>query len=293
MLTVDADGQPSDRQPKQLPYWQEFLAEGVVLELVAIPGGKFLMGAPRTEEGWQPNQSPQHWVAIAPFWMGTSVVTQAQWQAVAALPKVKQPLVPDPACFIAPQRPVEQISWQDAMEFCARLSALTGREYRLPSEAEWEYACRAGTQTPFHFGETISTDIANYSGLDWEFDGKLCTKGAYGKGKTGCDRRETTPVKNFGVANAFGLYDMHGNVREWCADAWYDYQQAPDDGSAWNPDTQATHRILRGGSWNGGPRSCRAAFRSRFDAISGMYDIGFRVLCCQVEPGLAVQTPVD
>jgi formylglycine-generating enzyme required for sulfatase activity len=190
-LMVDPRGHLQSRQSQSVQVdWQE-LGDGVVLELVAVPGGDFLMGAPRAEEGWHPSQAPQHRVTIASFWLGKYPVTQAQWSAVAALPKVNQNLAANPACFVGENRPVEQVSWYDAIEFCQRLSLYTGRSYRLPTEAEWEYACRAGTSTPFHFGETITTDLANYSGINWEYQGRVCSKGAYGQGPEGVDRRET------------------------------------------------------------------------------------------------------
>ncbi len=132
--------------------------------------------------------------------MGRYPVTQEQWQAVAALPPINRNLKAEPSRFKGDKLPVEQVSWEEAKEFCDRLSQLTEREYRLPTEAEWEYACRAGTTTPFHFGETISAELANYYG-----------KATYGKGVEGVDREQTTPVGYFKVANAFGLYDMHGN----------------------------------------------------------------------------------
>lgn len=279
VVTVDPQGQPQAQVSKTGPVWTELLKDGIELELVDIPGGTFIMGAPQTEEGWQPNQSPQHEVAIAPFWMSRTPITQVQWSTIAALPVIKRRLSPNPSCFSGANRPVEQVSWQDAIEFCARLSAFTGQTYRLPSEAEWEYACRAGTQTPFHFGETITTELANYSGVNWEYDGRLCSKGFYGQGPTGSDRRETTDVGSFGVANDFGLYDMHGLVKEWCADPWHEtYEGAPTDGSVWLMQGDPVQRVLRGGSWNGGPRVCRSAFRSRADQDSNLYDIGFRVV---------------
>ncbi|NEO21280.1 MAG: formylglycine-generating enzyme family protein, partial [Moorea sp. SIO4A5] len=126
--------------------------------MVAIPEGSFIMGSPETEEGHTNDESPQHRVTVTSFFMGKYPVTQAQWQAVAALPQVNRELEPDPSHFKGKNRPVEQVSWYDAVEFCERLSQYTKRPYRLPSEAEWEYACRAGTTTPFHFGETITTD---------------------------------------------------------------------------------------------------------------------------------------
>ncbi len=279
VVTVDPQGQLQPPAIHTAPAWVELLQDGVELELVAIPGGSFMMGAPQTEEGWQPNQSPQHEVAIAPFWISRTPITQVQWSTIAALPVIKRRLSPNPSCFSGANRPVEQVSWQDAIEFCARLSAFAGQTYRLPSEAEWEYACRAGTQTPFHFGETVTTDLANYSGVNWEYDGKLCSKGFYGQGPTGCDRRETTDVGSFGYANAFGLYDLHGLVKEWCADPWHDnYEHAPVDGTVWLVQGDPGQRVLRGGSWNGGPRVCRSAFRSRADQDTNLYDIGFRVV---------------
>ncbi|MDX2242625.1 MAG: formylglycine-generating enzyme family protein [Leptolyngbyaceae cyanobacterium bins.302] len=279
VLTVDPTGQPIQCIQQVASGWLELLKDGIELELVSIPGGRFLMGAPKTEEGWQPNQSPLHEVTIAPFWMSRTPVTQVQWGAIAALPQIQRRLSPNPSCFSGANRPVEQVSWHDAIEFCARLSAFTQQPYRLPTEAEWEYACRAGTQTPFHFGETITTDLANYSGVNWEYDGKLCSKGFYGKGPTGCDRRETTDVGSFGVANNFGLLEMHGLIREWCADSWHDhYDNAPKDGTAWMSGGNPSRRVLRGGSWNTSPGACRSAFRSRADKDSNLYDIGFRVV---------------
>jgi formylglycine-generating enzyme required for sulfatase activity len=150
--------------------------------------------------------------------MGKFPVTQAQWRAVAALPKINTDLDPDPSYFNGANRPVEQVSWDEAMEFCRRLSKKTGRDYRLPSEAEWEYACRAGTNKPFHFGKRITSDLANYNG-----------NSVYGNAPKGKYREETTPVGSLKVANAFGLYDMHGNVWEWCADGWHEnYEGAPN-----------------------------------------------------------------
>jgi formylglycine-generating enzyme required for sulfatase activity len=277
VITLDELGKECDRTLNSSQYRVEALEGDVILEMVAIPEGSFLMGTPR-EEGRHVSQSPQHLVNIKPFFLGKYPVTQGQWQAVANLPKVSQNLEPNPANFQEANRPVEQISWYDASEFCARLSKYTGQNYRLPSEAQWEYACRANTTTPFHFGATITTDVANYSGVDWEYMGKICSKGSYGAGPKGCDRRETTPVGSFQVANAFGLYDLHGNVREWCDDYWHDnYQGAPTDGTAWITDGDRNRRVLRGGSWNGGPRKCRSAFRVKFDPAASLYDIGFRV----------------
>ena len=157
------------------------------------------------------------------------------------------------------------------------LPKLAGRNYRLPSEAEWEYACRAGTTTPFHFGETINTELANYRGTDNE---KFNWSGSYGKGPKGVYREETTPVGYFKVANAFGLYDMHGNVWEWCADELHkDYAGAPTDGSVWlngNKDRSP----LRGGSWANFPINCRSAIRNYYYRRDVRNDFfGFRLVC--------------
>ncbi|HAX86927.1 MAG TPA: formylglycine-generating enzyme family protein [Cyanobacteria bacterium UBA11370] len=262
-----------NRHRKNAQYFVEDLGNGVTLEMVAIPGGTFLMGSPDTEERHRESESPQHEVTVKSFFMGKYPVTQAQWQAVASLPQINQELNPNPSRFKGADRPVEQVSWYDAVEFCARLSQLSKRPYRLPSEAEWEYACRAGTTTPFHFGETISTELANYHG-----------NYTYGKGVKGEYRGETSPVGSFEVANEFGLYDMHGNVWEWCADSWHgDYKGAPEDGSAWieegKDENENSYRLLRGGSWFNSP-GCRSASRNYGhpgDRFS--YLVGFRVVC--------------
>jgi len=253
--------------------------------MVLIPGDSFLMGSPEDELEHSDSESPQHSVNIQQFCMSKYPVTQAQWKAVAALPQVNIELEPDPSSFKGDKRPVERVSWYDAVEFCDRLSSHTKRQYRLPSEAEWEYACRAGTTTPFHFGETITTDLANYDGTD-DKEGKW--SGSYGRGPKGIYREETTVVGSFGVANAFGLYDMHGNVWEWCLDDWHDnYEGAHVDGSAWfdkndNLYQKQGHAVLRGGSWIHNPTYCRSASRNSYDGAergSVDLDIGFRVVC--------------
>ncbi|WP_339376758.1 SUMF1/EgtB/PvdO family nonheme iron enzyme [Nostoc sp. 106C] len=238
---------------------------GIVLEMVAIPGGEFLMGSSRDEPERYNSESPQHTVTIQPFFMGKYLVTQSQWKAIAALEKVNIQLNPETSHFKGANRPVEQVSWDDAVEFCARLAQETGKPYRLPTEAEWEYACRAGTTTPFYFGETITTDLANYNG-----------KYAYGSGPKGEYRGQTTDVGIF-PANPFGLFDMHGNTWEWCQDSWHkNYNGAPADGSVWISDNH-TH-LLRGGSWNINPWNCRSAVRNCNARDNKYINVGFRVV---------------
>jgi formylglycine-generating enzyme required for sulfatase activity len=178
-------------------------------------------------------------------------------------------LNPAPSRFDGDDLPVENVSWEDAQEFCRRLSIKTGKDYRLPTEAEWEYACRAGTATPFYFGETIAADLANYDAGT-----------AFGDGPTGEYRGKTTVVGSF-PANAFGLCDMHGNVWEWCEDDWHEtYEGAPTDGSAWiSSGERESRRVLRGGSWNDGPENCRSANRFRDAPDLRNFNTGFRVVC--------------
>lgn len=247
---------------------KEPLEGGVHLEMVHIPAGQFWMGSEETELGRDLHESPRHLVTIAPFLMSRFPITQAQWKAIAALPKVQRSLSLYPANFEGDDRPVEQVSWCDAIEFCARLVQITGQSYRLPSEAEWEYACRAGTTTPFHFGETISSELANYDG-----------NYTYGAGVAGIYRQETSPVSAEHSTNGFGLAEMHGNVWEWCADAWHDtYEGAPEDGSVWE-EGEVAYRVLRGGAWYCLPELCRSAQRHWNQPDMAGSGIGFRVVC--------------
>ncbi len=257
-----------NRSRGRAEFFTEDLGNGVVIDMVAIPGGKFLMGSPENEPRRSDSESPQHSVTIQPFFMGKFPVTQAQWAVVAAFDKVKINLNPDDQSeFKGANRPVETVSWYDAVEFCARLSQRTGKTYRLPSEAEWEYACRAGTTTPFYFGEIITTDLANYDG---NYTYGLAPKGEY--------REQTTDVGKF-PANPFGLFDMCGNICEWCRDEWHGYysNNPPRDGSAWLIGNHNKY-LLRGGSWNSYPSCCRSASRGYNFPVHACSLMGFRVV---------------
>jgi formylglycine-generating enzyme required for sulfatase activity len=269
-------------------YWEKL--DALALPLLRIPAGSFLMGSPETEPGRSSAEGPQQVVKLKEFLIGRTPITQAQWREVAVWQERKgerwgRELMPDPSWFQIREgkrrgegrllareinsdgRPVEQVSWDDAIEFCNRLSQRTRRTYTLPSEAQWEYACRAGTTTPFAFGETITPQLANYNG-----------NVSYVNGPKGEYRQQTIPVGMFS-SNAWGLQDMHGNVREWCLDRWHDsYEGAPVDGSAWVSGGERT-RLLRGGSWNSDPMSCRSAYRGHFLPVSALSYAGFRVVC--------------
>ncbi|MEB3882826.1 bifunctional serine/threonine-protein kinase/formylglycine-generating enzyme family protein [Lyngbya sp. CCY1209] len=294
-VQVDERGREINRSSRRTESMIEDLGDGMTLELASIPGGTFTMGSPDDEEGRWADESPQHEVNIQPFLMGKYIVTQSQWKRVANFPKILRELDPEPARFKGENRPVERVNWYDAIEFCARLSETTGKRYRLPSEAEWEYACRAGTRTPFYFGPTLTTDLANYRGTDWENHHQIY-RGFYGAGPRGIYREKTTPVGYFQIANAFGLYDMHGNVWEWCADPWHqNYGGAPQDGRVWdeiyNENCYQNYaeylivlhgddrrRVTRGGSWNYTPSICRSAYRLNTHPNNGYVSLGFRVV---------------
>jgi formylglycine-generating enzyme required for sulfatase activity len=249
--------------------YTEDLGSRVHLTLMLIPEDEFTMGAPEDEPESDDRERPQHLVRVPQFLLGLYPVTQAQWRVVAGYQKIDRELNPDPSRFKGDDRPVEKVSWDDAQEFCQRLSAESGKDYRLPSEAQWEYACRAGTLTPFSFGEIITTEVANYNG-----------NYTYRNGPQGKYCEKTTDVGIF-PANDWGLYDMHGNVLEWCEDDWHNsHKGAPRDGSAWRDSDQTnSNKLLRGGSWNDYPRYCRSAYRN-FVTRDGTYGVvGFRVCC--------------
>ncbi|MDZ8079496.1 MAG: SUMF1/EgtB/PvdO family nonheme iron enzyme [Nostoc sp. DcaGUA01] len=258
---VDAKGNVTSRPKLEAKYFVEYLGNGITLEMVHIPGGIFMMGSPEGEKNRDSDESPQHQVKVPGLFMGKYEVTQAQYEAIMGTNRSN---------FKGKKRPVEKVSWDNAVDFCKKLSQKTGRTYRLPSEAEWEYACRAGTTTPFYFGETITTDLVNYDG-----------NSPYGSAPKGEYRQQTIDVGKF-PPNSFGLYDMCGNVWEWCQDVYNkNYQSAPKDGSAWLTGENNNKKLMRGGSWRYGAADCRSALRFGFDG-KGDYHVGFRVVAVAV-----------
>jgi formylglycine-generating enzyme required for sulfatase activity len=255
VIRVDKKGEENSRTRKSALFFIEDLGNGIGLEMVYIPAGTYLMGSPEGK-GYD-REHPQHSVSVPPYLMGKYQITQAQWRIVAAYPPEARELDPNPANFSGDNRPVEQVSWEDAKEFCSRLSRKTGRgEYRLPSEAEWEYACRGGTTTEFYFGDTITPNLARFNAT------------------------ETAPVGSY-PPNAFGLYDMHGNIWEWCEDEWHSSYEGnpPVDGSAWKSTEGNNAKVLRGGSWNNNSGLCRSALRLSFERDVRYNVDGFRVVC--------------
>ncbi len=244
------------QEKSQAQSFTEDLGSYIELKMIAIPDDKFFMGTEdrqierlvkKYNRKYFRAEKPQHEVTVQPFFMSKYPITQEQYQEIMGK---------NPSHFKGDERPIENVSWDDAVEFCQRLSQQTGKKYRLPSEAEWEYACRAGTTTPYHFGDNITDKLANYGG----------------------NVGKTTPVGQF-PPNAFGLYDMHGNVWEWCEDDWHkNYQDAPNDGRAWLSENNDT-KVLRGGSWFDHPEYCRSATRILFRRDIRGNDVGFRVVC--------------
>ncbi|PSN11652.1 hypothetical protein C7293_23475 [filamentous cyanobacterium CCT1] len=274
MAFVNSPSLAYKHRQESVQFFLESLTTDLSIQIIQILASTFQMGSANNEPKRQDREGPQHEVILPTFFMSKYPITQAQWRYISRLDKVNLDLNPSPSQFIGNNHPVEQVSWFEAVEFCDRLSRYTSRPYRLPTEAEWEYACRANTTTPFHFGETITTDLANYNGADEQH-------GAYGRGPRGENRQTTTPVDHFGIANAFGLCDMHGNVWEWCQDSWrpnYDNTSKRKTKAASQPD-QSTHRVARGGSWYTTPQRCRSASRIHFDPESRHPDVGFRVVC--------------
>lgn len=290
-VTLDAGGNELSRRRLRAEYFVENLGNGVTLEMVRIPAGEFQMGSSESEvqealsdakryDGsvsldWFKNEMPKHSVRVAEFYIGRFEVTRAQWRQVARLPKVNIDDIEEISSlsFLSKdswRQPVEVGIWNYVVEFCARLQKKTGKTYRLPTEAEWEYAARAGATTPFAFGLTITPQIENYNG-----------EHPFGAAPKGVFREKSIEVGSLKVANAFGLYDMHGNLHEWCQDVWHDsYVGAPIDGSAWITGGEQDYRVFRGGDSFDGGYACRVASRHRAqvgDRIS-MAGVGLRVV---------------
>lgn len=244
VVTVNSSGEIINKETKTNRQQIFDLGGGVKLEMVYIPAGSFMMGAPANEKGSNDSERPQHNVTLEAFWMAKYPITQAQYRAITGN---------NPSRFTSDNNnPVEQVSPDNALDFCQKLSVKLGKQFQLPSEAQWEYACRAGTTAPFYFGETITGNLANYNASN-----------TYANESSGTYRGTTTPVGSFSP-NALGLYDMHGNVWEWCADIWHDnYDGAPTDGSAWVSGRESNTFVLRGGSWDNDPDNCRSAYRNR------------------------------
>jgi formylglycine-generating enzyme required for sulfatase activity len=255
-VRVDSCGEIIDRQIGTAEYFTVSLDAGVSLDLVAIPSGEFLMG----DDRHHPDERPVHQVTVPSFLMSKYPITQAQYRSIVG---------ENAGSGLGAEYPIESVSWDETIEFCSKLSQQTGDLYTLPSEAQWEYACRAGTQTAFHFGETITAEVVNYNG-DYPYAGAL-------KGE---NRARATPVGSF-PANQFGLYDMHGNVWEWCLDEYRpSYQNAPIDGSVWttNDPQNDIKRVMRGGAWDYVARGCRSAVRGSLAPSSRVAGCGFRIV---------------
>ena len=247
---VIGDSPAEEKDPPKLP---EPITNSIGMKFVWIPPGTFLMGSPKEEVGRDKNET-QHKVTLTKgFYMGVHTVTQEEWVAV---------MDNNPSRFQGVKNlPVDSVSWEDCQEFIKMLRKKDKKLYRLPTEAEWEYSCRAGTTTPFHFGETISTDQANYYG-----------EAVYGDGMKGEYRKKTMPVGGF-PANAWGLHDMHGN--QWCQD-WYGDYPKKDVVDPTGPDN-GNFRVLRGGSWSLNPRNCRSAYRHWYGPDARTFSCGFRL----------------
>ena len=275
--TVDEKGARMPVERANASFFTETLGANVGLDMVSITAGVFTMGSPIYEPERRANEGPKHSVTLGRFFIGAFPVTQAQWAAVVTAhpAKLAYELDPYPSFFKGDDLPVESIPWNQADEFCRRLAEMTRRDYRLPSEAEWEYSCRAGSTGPFNVGPTITTDLANYCGEGGAvcgqsdgkrvasdvYDGVTYSSGAYDQGPAGTFRGTTTPRGTF-PPNCFGLHDMHGNVWEYCLDAANPtYADAPADGGAYLSGQPGSDRILRGGSWSHNPAICRSAYR--------------------------------
>lgn len=260
-ITLNKNGESIKQVSKHINSLRFNLNKKTKLEMTEIPSGEFLMGSSTDEIEFRQNETPQHKVKVSNFYLGKYPITQAQYFAVMnELPKIAKK-------FHSNNLPVVNVYLEKALEFCSKLSKSTDKKFRLPTEAEWEYACRAGTNTPFAFGETITTDIANFDGNQ-----------PFANAPKGKFRHSLTPVGHFKFANDFGLCGMHENVWEWCADIWHaDYKNAPIDGSTWLENGDRSYAVQRGGSWKARAGNCRSAFRVGDIAHNSDHIVGLRV----------------
>jgi len=255
LSTTESDTLLADSSAMPLPTHINFTdtTKGLNINMIAIEAGSFMMGSDLEEE-----EQPIHLVSLDEFYIGKFEVTQAQWVKIMGY---------NPSKNKGDSLPVEQISWNSVQKFITKLNQLTGKTYRLPTEAEWEYAARAGTETLFHMGNCLSPSDANYNG---NFPYKKCEKGIY--------RRKQLPVGSF-EPNAWGLYDIHGNVWEWCNDIYSDnyYKISPEQ----NPKgaEKGVYRVIRGGGWGYFADGCRSANRGFYGGSISYDDIGFRLAC--------------
>jgi formylglycine-generating enzyme required for sulfatase activity/uncharacterized caspase-like protein len=262
-------GNISGRPKGECQIYREDLGNKINLTMVKIPKGKFFMGSDKTEEGHNLNEEPRHEVIVPGFYMGQTLVTDSQWNQIMG----------DIIFILNDSSPKQGVSWWHVQTFIQKLSKQTQRKYRLPTEAEWEYSCRAGTSSPFYYGSTIDSDIANYSAHDYKGQNLILYSGKYGNGKVGEYRGKVTDVSKF-PPNPFGLYDMCGNLLEWCQDPWSnDYKNAPMDGSSHSYLFDLGERVLRGGSYAHAPTFCRSATRFHMSYDANNAYIGFRVVC--------------
>ena len=312
VVQFDSNGHSVIQETKKNRYFREELGNGVFLDMVYIPGGRFKMGTHWSEDAmisWlenlknpdfamhlPPQDFPSHLVKVPSFLMGRFPVTQMQWTEVSKLPEIRRKISSFPSLISGRNFPVEGISWDDAMEFCDRLSKITNRQYRLPSESEWEYACRAGTNTKFHFGDTVTRSLANCT-TEFECFNPVLTQNKFnftvsvdGRDIPQPEQWEESPIEvgSLKVANNLGLCDMHGGVLEWCSDHFHHhYHGHPTDGSAWIDEGDQNARIVRGGSRAEKYTYCSSSTRGvRYlsDPLDDNFvTVGLRVVCSNLD----------
>ena len=270
VITVNNQGEIIDKKIRKNKYFIVDLGQKTNLEMVVIPGGTFFMGSPQIEGRDRKEERPQHQVKLSSFCMSKYPITQGQWKIIMGH---------NPSTFQGKNKPVDTVSFDDSLDFCKKLSEEVGLDFILPSEAQWEYACRSITNPskyrqldgvdlypPFYFGNTITHQLANYNSTR-----------TYQQEILGIYRETTTEVGSF-PPNNFGLYDLHGNVWEWCADDWHEtYQNAPKDGRIWM-DGCDQYSPTRGGSWAAFPVYCRSATRTKVKRNSRSFYNGFRIV---------------